>query len=180
MPAPTKAQYLASYLVSADLPRMTMVSDSRLGGAPRPDDTAFAEYRGRALGRVIWQGDDNAAVWQIMDLRFAFPDRASAVRYHRARLGRNAEGAMPVRGAPPIGDYCAVFGGIRDHPFAADETVTHYYYLFVVDSLLVKLFAAMSPVLPEGTLTPAHLAPIARTAQLRAAVAVADDRPGDV
>jgi len=174
MPAPTEAQYLASYLVRGDLPRMAIISDARSSLSPNPDDTAFAECRGLALGRVIWQGDDVAPVWQIMDLRFAFPDRASAVRYHRARLGRNAEGAMPVRGAPPVGEYCAVFGGIRDHPFAPGETVTHYYYLFVVDCLLVKLFAAMSPMLPAGTLTPADLTPIARTAQLRTAVALAD------
>jgi hypothetical protein len=157
----TQEQYLSLFLDQSDLPQMRKVQDNRLA-MPRPDDNEWASNNGLGLGRVIWQGADDALIWQFMDLRFAFPDAARAVAYHRARLAANAEGARPVSGAAAVGSFCAVFGGLRPSPFDPTATMTHYYYLFVVDCILVKLFAAQSPQLASGTLTAQDLTPLAR------------------
>jgi hypothetical protein len=162
----TQEQYLSLFLDQSDLPQMRNVRDNRMA-TPNSNDSEWARNNGLAMGRSIWQAVDDATIWQFMDLRFAFPDATRAVAYHRARLAVNSEGARPVSGAATVGSFCTVFGGIRPSPFDPAAPVTHYYYLFVVDCILVKLFAAQSPHLSPGTLTAQDLTPLAHRVEAR-------------
>jgi hypothetical protein len=167
VPAITQDQYLATFLGQGDLPHLHQVQDSRLH-RPDPGDTAFGAHGGLFTGLSAWMGADDAIVWRLVDIRFAFGDDASAVAYHRERLRENAEGNHGVRGAPFVGSGCAVFGGVQPAPMVPDLYMTTYFYLFRVRCLVVKLFVAQSAALKPGTLTAPHLTPIARAIEARA------------
>jgi hypothetical protein len=162
----TQEQYLSLFLDQSDLPHMRNVQDTRVM-MPNPNDGEWSRNNGLAGGRSIWLGPEDATIWQFMDIRFAFPDAARAAAYHRARLGFNAEGSRPVLGAPAVGSFCAVFGGLRQNPIEPAATMTNYYYLFVVDCVVVKLFVAQSPKLVPGTLTAQDLTPLAQRVEAR-------------
>jgi hypothetical protein len=171
MPSLHQDPYLATYLDQADLPEMHRVQDSRLSG-PDKGDAPFAVHGGQFSGLQVWMGADDAVVWRLVDIRFAFPDPACAAAYHRERLRVNAEGHPGVRGAPFVGRGCTVFGGVQAIPVHPDLTMTSYFYLFRVSSVLVKLFAAQSAALAPGTLCPLRLTPLARRIEARIGVAL--------
>ena len=166
MPDITRERYLATYLDQDDLPQLHQVQDSRLS---RPDegDTAFGVHGGLFRGLSVWMGADDAVVWRLVDIRFAFPDDVSAAAYHRERLRVNAEGNPGVRGAPFVGSGCTVFGGVLPTPLDLDFRMTMYFYVFRVRCIVVKLFAAQSAAREPGTLTAEHLTPIARRIEAR-------------
>jgi hypothetical protein len=166
MPAVTQGQYLATYLDQGDLPHLHQVQDSRLH-QPDPGDTAFGAHGGLFSGLSAWMGADDAVMWRLVDIRFAFGDDASAVGYHRERLRENAEDNHAVRGAPFVGSGCAVFGGVQPVPMVPDFSMTTYFYLFRVRCIVVKLFVAQSATLKPGMLTALHLTPIARAIEAR-------------
>ena len=149
----------ALYLDSNELPPgLQVFQDSREEG-PDPGDFAFAARDGVHSGSRVWMGDTADTIWQLVDIRFVFPDAERAAAYHAERLTANSEGSPPV-GAPLVGEECKVFGGIHSAPESGVE-MTAYFYVFRVANVVVKLFAAQGPG-AEEPLTPEHLVPIAR------------------
>lgn len=163
-PAEHRARFLGLFLDQADLPGMQVVQDSR-GHLPDEDDDAFARYGGTNVGMRIWMAGGDAPVWRLVDARWHFPGEANAVAYHRERLWQNAERRPGVPDATPVGQGCAVFGGVAPNPIVPDVLFTSYFYIFRVRSVVVKIFAAQSIDLPPGTLTADDLVRPARRAE---------------
>ena len=108
-----------------DLPQLHPVQDSRLSG-PDQGDKGFGARGGLFTRLSEWIGAGDAVVWRLVDMRFAFPDDASAVAYHRERLRVNAEGCAGSAGAPVIGSGCTVLGGVQPAPGVPDLYMTMY------------------------------------------------------
>jgi tetratricopeptide (TPR) repeat protein len=157
----TQHQFLSLYLGASDLPHMSQTQDLRVH-QPDPGDSSFMSCGGLFAGFSLWEPDADGLIGRLVDTRFAFRDASRASAYHRERLWVNAEGHRLVRGVSGVGEWCTVFGGVRPSILNPDAIFTSYLYLFVVGYTVIKLFAMQSPSLPPGTLTPDHLAPLAR------------------
>jgi hypothetical protein len=149
-PATTAATRLSNFasvfLTAGDLPGMTMSLDS-LHCDPDPGDYAFDACGGLHLGVRSWSGGRTDAIWRLHDVRIAFPSAEHAAVYHAERLAINSEGFPPVAGAPLAGEDCHVFGGPARVGRADTEA---YFYLFRVDSVVVKLRATRGPERAES------------------------------
>ncbi|SNY23391.1 hypothetical protein [Paractinoplanes atraurantiacus] len=139
-PPPALEAFREVYLTAEDLPGMQLVQDSA-DLAPDPGDYAFSACGGVGTGLRVWLAPDTSSVWRLVDIRFVFPDAASAAAYHAERLLANSEGNPPIPEALPVGEECRVFGGARLMPIAEIE-MTMFFYVFRVSSVVVKLFVA--------------------------------------
>lgn len=166
-----RPQYLKLFLNATDLttvraPNMRMVQDTRTKGAD-PRDTAYRTHRGVASGFAVWMANrSDVRVWRLVDIRWVFRSNADASAYYRATLRRNAEGNPRVAGAAPIGDECQVFGGTQK---MAGVAVTHYFYIFRVANVVVKLYVAQGPNVygEKDRLIPVAVTAIARKIKSR-------------
>jgi hypothetical protein len=144
-PAATAASHLSDFasvfLTAGDLPGMTISLDS-LYCDPDPGDYAFRACGGLYLGVRSWSGGHTDPIWRLHDVRIAFPSAEQAAAYHAERLAISSEGFPPVAGALLAGEDCRVFGG-RARVGRADTEA--YFYLFRVDSVVVKLAATRGP-----------------------------------
>jgi hypothetical protein len=161
----------AAYLEQDDLPRMSLVQDCA-GAGPDDGDYAFAACDGMASGFRVWMAPESDPVWRLVDIRFVFPDAARASAYHTERLAVNSELNPPVPDAPGVGEECRVFGGTRSIPTLGID-MTAYTYVFRVDRVLVKLFAAQGPGSAES-LRVQHVEAVGR----RIAARLADESGG--
>lgn len=136
-----RASYLKLFLVGSELPAMRKTQDSRFKG-PDPKDRWFKLYQGRYGGMQIWMGSGRAAVWRVVDIRWVFPSAKHAALYHRAALRQNSERQPVVHGATHVGSDCHVFGGVMR---SLGVSVVHFYYIFRVKNVVVKLYVAQGP-----------------------------------
>jgi hypothetical protein len=144
------------YLTAQDVPGMVLETDFRQSGAD-PGDYAFVACGGLHAGLQAWVGEQTDRTWRLMDIRFAFSDAEQAAVYHAERLLANSEGYPPVANAPLAGEDCHVFGGTQRYQRPAGTIdVTRYFYVFRVNAVVVKLFAAQG-VESADPLQPEHL-----------------------
>jgi hypothetical protein len=153
----SESAYMQLYLDRADLPAgLERTQDSRRGMADK--EAAFAKYRGQRSGLSVWTTkNDRAALWRLVDIRWTFATPADAAAYHAATASAHAEGAPEIRGAPLAGSECRVHGGTTK---MAGVTLKHYYYLFRVGSVVVKLYGAEGQN-ARGALDPRQMKAIA-------------------
>jgi hypothetical protein len=142
------------YLAAEDLPGLALVQDSRHQG-PDPADYAFAACEGLHSGFQVWLGEQTKPVWRLVDIRFVFADAERAAAYHAERLLANSEDNPPVADVPLVGEDCHVFGGTQ-HMGGTDIEMTMYFYVFRVNTVVVKLFVAQGVESTEP-LHPEHL-----------------------
>src|SRR5579871_4048915 len=135
--------YLETFLTAQDLPGMVFAEDRRLLRTFNEDAEAFPAAGGIVCGLARWAPDENAAdppaVERLIDLRWLFADPDAALRWHRERLAINAENMPPLPQPPDLGQECHAFGGPQRDPFGG--TFSSFNFVFVVDRVLVKLFA---------------------------------------
>lgn len=155
--------FLSMFLEKHDLPgnvRMTQDTRCYLPLDPR-ENAVFARHCGYHSGLALWEGGFDQTIWRLVDIRWVFPTERDARAYHKATVHASSEGQPKVSGAPAIGTDCAVFGGTTN---ISGKPLTHYYYIFCVQNVVVKLYVAQGPdvVAPDKRLTPAKVADIAR------------------
>jgi hypothetical protein len=134
------ADFESVYLAADDLPGMKLVQDSRHHD-PDPGDYAFTACEGLHSGFQVWLSEQTKPIWRLVDIRFIFADAERAAAYHAERLLVNSEGNPPVVDAPLAGEDCQVFGGTQ-RVGVADVEMTMYFYVFRVNTVVIKLFVA--------------------------------------
>jgi len=142
----TDALYLQASDIPGNLAREEVPQDRILP----PGDYAFAACNGVHVGLHRWAGEMTSTILRLMDIRFVFPDAERAAAYHAERLLAASEGYPSIEEAPLVGDDCRVFGGT----FPTEPTkveIAMYFYVFRVQNVVVKLFAA------QGVQSPEHL-----------------------
>ena len=142
----SRDDYLRLFLDASDFGgTMKLVQDTRLKG-PGVDDHGFPKFQGILTGFACWmhqsygyvRGEPQlATIWRAADIRTVFPTYWQASGWHSVMLPRNAEGQAELRGVPLIGEECRVFGGPKCLPLG---TLTHYFYIFRVGRVCVKLY----------------------------------------
>jgi hypothetical protein len=154
--------FLPMFLDTHDLPnnvRMTQDTRSYLPLAPE-DNAVFARHCGYHSGLALWEGGFDQTIWRLVDIRWVFPTAAEARAFHKATTQANSEGQPRISDAPTVGTDCAVFGGTAN---LSGTPLTHYYYLFYVQNVAVKLYVAQGPdVVGDKRLTPAKVADFAK------------------
>lgn len=117
------------YLDATDLPWM------RRHAEPTADDS------GPLLGKAAWVStDEEELVGFLQELRWVFPDAASADAWMSQNLQDLSEG-MTAASAPQIGDRSATFGPILPGGFEVEgKPLRAINYVFRVDRVVVKLF----------------------------------------
>ncbi len=135
--------FLPLFLDAHDLPGyLKMIQDTRRHLPLEPDDAAFAKHCGFSSGLALWEGGFAETIWRLVDIRSVFPTARQAQAYLTERMSVMSEGQAPLPEAPEIGTGCKVFGGTTD---VQGTPLTHYYYLFSVQNVVVKLYAAQGP-----------------------------------
>lgn len=148
---PLTAEERALYLDATDLLWM------RRAELPEADDT------GPALGKAMWISPDRTeAIGGLQELRWVFPDDASADAWLQANASDLSEGMDPAN-APQIGDRSYAFGPeFRDTTgaFEGQKPPRMVSYVFRVGRVVVKLFVnAFTP--EDKRLTPLLVSPLA-------------------
>lgn len=155
--------FLSMFLEKHDLPgNVRMTQDTRCFLPLDPNDNAvFVRHCGYHSGLALWEGGFDQTIWRLVDIRWVFPTEKEASAYHKATIQASSERQPKISGAPAVGTDCAVFGGTTN---LRGKPLTHYYYIFCVQNVVVKLYVAQGPdvVNPDKRLTPAKVADIAR------------------
>lgn len=155
--------FLPVFLEAQDLPGdIKMTQDTRCHLPLDPGDDAFARHCGFCSGLALWQGRFDQTIFRLVDIRWVFPTKKEAQAYHVERLLANSEGQPEIPGAPLAGTDCRVFGGTID---VRGTPLTHYYYIFRVQNVVVKLYVAQGPdvIGTEKSLTLEKVAELAET-----------------
>lgn len=149
----TRAEFLDLFLESKDFDEpVRQVQDTREQG-PDPDNRAFPKHQGLFAGFTVWMGETDNPIWRIVDIRWSFPSSEKASAFHQEALEHNSEGFPSVPNSRLVGEECYVFGGTNPIPMAdIDMNMTSFYYVFRVHNVVVKLFVAQGPDLPDSTL----------------------------
>ncbi|MFI5593717.1 hypothetical protein ACIA5G_52455 [Amycolatopsis sp. NPDC051758] len=128
------------YLDNSDLPGMSLDEDSTFS-TPGRSDYAFAACDGISTGMRVWLAEPTEPIWRLHDIRYVFPDSDCAAAYQAERLFDLREGVPSICDAPEVGQNCHVFGGTQNIP-VVEVSATMYFYVFQVESVVVKLFVA--------------------------------------
>ena len=155
--------FLPMFLEAQDLPGdIKMTQDTRCHLPRDPRDDAFAKHCGFCSGLALWQGGFDQTILRLVDIRWVFPTEKEAQAYHAERLPANSEGQPEIPGAPLAGTDCRVFGGTTN---VRGTPLTHYYYIFSVQNVVVKLYVAQGPdvIGTEKALTLKKVAELAKT-----------------
>jgi hypothetical protein len=154
--APDGIDFEPLYLTAQDVPGMMLETDFRQSGAD-PGDYAFVACGGLHAGHQAWVGEQTDRIWRLMDIRFAFSNAEQAAVYHSERLLANSEGYPLVTNAPLVGEDCHVFGRTQCYQGPSGSIdVPMYFYVFRVNAVVVKLFAAQG-IGSADPLQPEHL-----------------------
>lgn len=154
--------FLPMFLEKQDLPgNLKMTQDTRRHLPLDPDDDAFLRHCGFCSGLALWEGGFDQTTWRLVDIRYVFPSDIEAQAYLTEQLPTMSEGQPQIPGAPIVGTECKVFGGtfnIRGKP------LTHFYYIFRVQNIVVKLYVAQGPdvIGSDKALTPEKVSVLAR------------------
>ena len=155
----SQEDYLSLFLIERDYGgKLKMVQDSRLQG-PDPKEVAFPRYQGIMSGFAVWMGEMDEPIFRSVDIRFVFPTAWQASAFHAAQLDLNSEGNPPLPDAPPVGQECRVFYGVMVAP---QFKIRHFFYIFRIHRVVVKLYAAQGPVAAGNALNVSQVAGIAR------------------
>ena len=149
------------FLESSDLPSGFEAQDV----SDLSQDTGFKKAGGSHAAKVYWVGSDQtAAIGQLFDLRFVFPDAASAQAYLDANTSELSEGMSSVKKVPKIGDSTRMYSMVGE----VDGTfVVMYNVIFRVDNVVVKLFIGQGAKLSQQKLTDAIAGGVAEKAAAR-------------
>jgi hypothetical protein len=135
--------FLPMFLKKQDLPgNLEMTQDTRRHLPLDPDDDKFARHCGFSSGLALWESGFDQTIWRLVDIRYIFPTEKEAQAYHAEQLPVMSEGQPRIPGAPLAGTHCGVFGG---HVTIKGTPLTHYYYIFSVQNVVVKLYVAQGP-----------------------------------
>jgi hypothetical protein len=155
----TKEDYEKTFLGEDDLPGMKLGQNSK-GMGPDKGDDAYAKLGGKFTGLAIWnpakEGTEVNHMSRIVDLRWVFPDAASAQAYEKDQLKAMAEGMEPVKNAPKVGDDCYVFGGVLN--LGLGDPLRNYIFVFRKNNVLVKFYACEFDA--KGDLRPLAMVPM--------------------
>jgi hypothetical protein len=154
--------FLPMFLEKHDLiGDVRMTQDTRCHLPPDRDDDAYASCCGYHSGLALWEGGFDQTILRLVDIRWVFPTESEAKAYLSARIQASSEGQPRIPAAPAVGAECAVFGGTID---VVGKPLTHYYYIFRVQNVVVKLYVAQGPdaIGPRERLTPEKVAEIAK------------------
>ena len=155
----TQETYLALFLTGRDFGgKLNMIQDSRLDG-PSPTEIAFPTYQGIMSGFAVWTGEADQLVWRVVDIRFVFPTAWQASAFHAAQLELNSEGNPLLPDAPPVGLECRVFYGTIKTP---QFQLRHFFYIFRIQQVVVKLYAAQGPEVVGDALNVNHVVRMAK------------------
>lgn len=168
-PASVKgALFLPLYLERQDLPAYVEMTQDTRRNLPVAGDDAFARHCGYHSGLALWQGGFDRTILRLVDIRWVFPTPKEASAYLREQGDAAAEGQPRIVDAPSVGMDCTVFGGTTD---VRGTPLTHLYYIFRVQNVVVKLYVAQGPDVsqPDQRLTPEKVAKWAQRAAQRIA-----------
>lgn len=141
----------ATYLQPGDLPAVSDKTGDWAG--PGCEDPA-AQLGCTFSGKKLWTAKDPAAaVWQVHDLRWVFPDAAAAQRFLQAASKELSEGLPPVAQPPAVGSEPQMYTAQGD-TFGVGVDMFMYNLIFRVDNVVVKVFVAQGPTAPAKVLTP--------------------------
>jgi len=154
--------YQSTYLQGGDLP-----SASKLDGdwAAAGCDEPAAKANGCSFsGKKLWTAEDaNAAVWQVHDIRWIFPDTASAQRFLQASDKLMSEDLPSVVQAPAVGSEARMWSAQGD-VYGIGIEVIMYSLAFRVDNVVVKIFVSQGPTVKGKSLTPLMVAALGQKA----------------
>lgn len=164
----TREEFLDLFLETKDFDKPVRLDQDTRERGPDPDNRAFPKHQGLFSGFTIWMGDTDCPVWRIVDGRWSFPLSEKASAFHQEALDHNSEGFPPVSGSRSVGEECHVSGGTYPIPIENIEmNMTAFSYIFRVYNVVVKLFVAQGPDLPDGTLTPDEVSILAERIERR-------------
>jgi hypothetical protein len=159
--------FLPMFLEKEDIKNgVRLTQDTRRYLPPDPDDRSFDKYCGYHAGLALWEGGFDRTIYRLVDIRYVFPTENEAKAYHADELFAKSEGQPEIPDAPKVGDECSVFGG---NVKLMGVSLNHYYYIFRVQNVVVKLYACQGPdvVDPAETLTPGKVAKLAEICMKR-------------
>ena len=162
-------EFLSMFLAHNDLAQhMKRKQDDRRTG-PDADDREFPRYHGVHAGFAVWVDEHpEVAVWRLVDARLVFPSVVLADGFLKAAMKKQAEGQPPIHTSHLVGEGCQVFGGTVPNPVFPAMTLTHYYYIFRVENVVVKVYVAQGPRVPSNIqLRPEHVAAIAGKIEMK-------------
>lgn len=153
--------FQSSYLQATDLPS---AADKTGDWAGPGCDGASAANGCTFSGKKLWTAKDAAApVWQVHDLRWTFPDAASAQRFMQQGTRELSENLPPVSQPPMVGSDTQMYTAQGD-TYGIGVEVIMYDLVFRVDNVVVKLFVAQGPTAPGKVLTPLMVAALGQKA----------------
>lgn len=149
--ATDEASFQSSYLQASDLPSVSEKSgDWAAAGCEGPSTREGCTFSGKKL----WTAKDPAAaVWQVHDLRWVFPDAAAAQRYLAGAPAELPEGLPAVTQPPAVGSDTRMYTAQGD-TYGVGVDMYMYNLVFRVDNVVVKLFVAQGPNTTGKVLTP--------------------------
>ena len=139
--------FLSMFLDDDDLPdNLVMTQDTRNYLPRDPNDKSFSKHCGYCSGLALWQGGFDDTFYRLVDIRYIFPTEIEAERYLIEQLKAMSEGQPRIPNAPLKGENCSVFGGTVE---ILGVMLTHFYYIFRVQNVVVKLYVAEGPEIVE-------------------------------
>jgi hypothetical protein len=140
--ATDEPSFQSSYLQSGDLP----AASDKTGDWTGPGcDGASAANGCSFTGKKLWTAKDPAAaVWQVHDIRWVFPDAAAAQRYMQQGTQELAEGLPPVSQPPMVGSDTQMYTAQGD-TYGVGVEMIMYDLVFRVDNVVVKIFVSQGP-----------------------------------
>ncbi|MBL9102461.1 MAG: hypothetical protein JNL82_15985 [Myxococcales bacterium] len=125
-----------SFLRESDLPMPAGGNESLQAGCTG----SAARYGCTFEGKKLWLArDPNHAVGQVHDIRWVFPDAASAQRYLAESSRELSENMKPVSQPPAVGSDSQLWSATNS---MFGMNVFMYNLVFRVDNVVVKLFLA--------------------------------------
>lgn len=96
---------------------------------------------------IAWSSDATSMIQRFVDIRWVFENNEDAWRYHRANLKANSEDGQPLTETidlPGAQDLyiCRESASVEKMIKQMLLTMRQYYFLFVVDNVVFKLFIA--------------------------------------
>ena len=167
------SSHQATYLQPTDLPNAPAQTESFADACTAEEAAAGC----RQTGKKVWTSpDNNAVVWQVHDVRWAFADDAGARRFMQTQDQILSEGLPSVVQAPAVGSDAKMWTAQGD-VYGVGVEVYMYSLAFRVDNVVVKVFVAQGAFVKGKVLTPLMVAALGQKAIKRIKAAEPSSAP---
>lgn len=162
--------FQSMYLQPGDLPNPVEKAGDWAGpGCDGPSAGKGCSFSGKKLWRAR---DPNSTVGEVHDIRYVFPDAASAQRFMQDPAGARelTENLQPVAQPPAVGSDTNMYT-MQGDALGLGIEMYMYNLVFRVDNIVVKIFVAQGATVKGKVLSPLMIGAIGQKAvdRIRAA-----------